>query len=87
MANIPTNDSGQLLIAGQSIVGNFYGLLVCASSGSANTTMANFTVLKDGSGGSLLSGSLLSLSPGTSLPLRIISASLDAFSVPVILFR
>lgn len=88
MGFIPVNKEGQLLIAGQSLTGSFSGFTVCAISGSANGTLnANFTGLKEGSGGSLVSGSILSFGPGTTLPLLITSASLDQNSAPVIFYR
>jgi hypothetical protein len=88
MGNIPVNKEGQILLAGQSATGSYAGFSVCAISGSINGTLnANFTGLKEGSGGSLVSGSIISFAPGTFIPLTITSASLDVNSAPVLLYR
>lgn len=85
---IPVNQNGQILLAGQSVSSSFSGFTVCAFSGSlSNVLTANFTGLKGGDGGSLISGSVTSFLPGTYIPLTIISASLDANSVPVIFYK
>lgn len=90
MANIPTNNGGQILTAGQSLTGSFFGFTVCSFSASIlaqNAQSANFTGLKSTDGSNLISGSITSFPVGTTVWLNISSASLDPNSVPVIFYR
>ena len=88
MANIPINQSALILIAGQSITGNFSGFTVTAAAeGSSTNQTAHFTVLKDGNGNSLISGSDLFIPAGAFVPLMVTSASLHSTSGAVIFYR
>lgn len=90
MANIPTNNSAHLLLAGQSLTGSYFGFTTCAFSASIlaqNAQSANFTGLKLPDGTSLISGSITSFPIGTTIWLNIVSASLDTNSTPVIFYR
>lgn len=87
MPNIPVNNSGQLLIPGQSATGSFSGFFVCSISESALANLnAHFTGLKDGNGGNLISSSGTFFPAGSYVPIIIISASLHTTSCPIILF-
>ena len=88
MANIPVNQSAQLIIAGQSITGSFSGFLgTAAVDGTGTNQTVHFLGLKDGTGANLISGSELFIPAGVFVPLMITSASLHSTSGAVLFFR
>lgn len=71
-----------MITQSMSITGSFIGCVALAS-GSLTTTPAIFTALKDLSGNNIATSNI-SLTPGTTLNINIISASLAAASAPVL---
>jgi hypothetical protein len=74
MANIPSNFTAAAISGSGSITGSYSGFTVVAST--------VFTGLKDGNNNTLAaSGSSLSFSAGTNVPLTVTSASISSGAV------